>query len=65
MIDPDVIANLAERLDVALTDVGSEMDDMRKDLGREPDQPDEGSLVEPFAIARKLADLARAAKAGE
>lgn len=62
MNDPDIIATLADRLDMALTEVGSEMDDMRADLGLEPERQGEGSLTEPFEIARELAALAQAAK---
>lgn len=45
---------LLDELEGRLTDLGSELDDLREALGRKPDEPGEGTLAEAFDLVRRI-----------
>lgn len=58
MTEDSDLKSIAADLDDALTDVGTEIDDLRERLGDDPQEPGTGPLARAFEAYRRLCVLA-------
>ena len=62
MTDGTELASIADELESALTDLGTELDDLRERIGDDALAPGEGPLAKAFVVSRRLSALSQAAK---